>query len=193
MRSEKNISADRIKPELITTFLVLNDITKGKDDVMKRIISALMVVVIAFGLTACNVGAQGNSGAASEQDAKLNEMSLEEILDSTMPETEFVSFNTEITEDTFKDNLFIDYIPNSEAIVSMPMMNAIPHVAVILRLPEGSDAASVAKSIEENADPRKWICVGAEKVVVKHRGNVILFVMSTQEIADAAAANFEAL
>ena len=59
------------------------------------------------------------------------------------------------------------------------------------RVPEGTDAAEIAKQIEDQADPRKWICVEAEKTIVKQRGNVVLLVMSTADVADAVAQAFD--
>ena len=39
------------------------------------------------------------------------------------------------------------------------------------------------KQIKENANPRKWICVEAEEVVVENVGNVVLFLMADKEEA----------
>ena len=36
----------------------------------------------------------------------------------------------------------------------------------------------------DNADPRKWICVTAEKVVAVDSGNYILFVMGGTDLCD---------
>ena len=62
----------------------------------------------------------------------------------------------------------------------------------LLRVPEGTDVAETAAQIEQSANPNKWVCVGAEKTIVKTRGNVVLLVMSQTAIADQIAANFDA-
>ena len=59
-------------------------------------------------------------------------------------------------------------------------------------MPEGTDVAQIAAQIEQSANPNKWVCVGAEKTIVKTRGNVVLLVMSQTAIADQIAANFDA-
>ena len=88
---------------------------------------------------------------------------------------------------------FTPYIEGAEGLVSQPMVGAIPHFAGLIRLPEGADVNAVVNDIKANADPRKWICVEAEKVAVEARGNVVLFVMSSTAIADQMVANFNAI
>ena len=86
---------------------------------------------------------------------------------------------------------FTPYVEGAEGLVSQPMIGAIPHFAGLIRLPEGADVNAVVEDIKANADPRKWICVEAEKVVVEARGNVVLFVMSSTATADVMAENFQ--
>ncbi len=88
---------------------------------------------------------------------------------------------------------YTSYIEGAEGLVSQPMIGAIPHFAGLIRLPEGADVNAVVNDIKANADPRKWICVEAEKVAVEARGNVVLFVMSSTAIADQMVANFNAI
>ena len=99
----------------------------------------------------------------------------------------------ELTSENFSSYLFIDYIEGSEALASEALINAVPHSAVLLKLPEGADIDSIASQIEEKADPRKWICVEAEKTIVRTGDGVILLVMSSTGTAEAIAANFDAL
>jgi len=63
----------------------------------------------------------------------------------------------------------------------------------LVRVSEGTDVAALAANIEANLDPRKWVCAEAEKTAVLTKDNMILVLMSTPEVVDAATANFEAL
>lgn len=108
---------------------------------------------------------------------------------SDLPECGEVELNSE----NFSSYLFIDYIEGSEALASEALINAVPHSAVLLKLPEGADIDSIASQIGENADTRKWICVEAEKAIVRTGDGVILLVMSSTATAEAIAANFDAL
>lgn len=90
----------------------------------------------------------------------------------------------------FEYMFFTSYVEGAESLVSQPMIGAIPHFAGLIRLPEGADVDAVVEDIKANADPRKWICVEAEKVAVVSRSNVVLFVMSSTAIADVMVENF---
>lgn len=51
----------------------------------------------------------------------------------------------------------------------------------------------IAQLIETNADPWKWICMGAEKVVVATNGNVVMLCMASSEQCSALKAAFLAI
>ena len=63
---------------------------------------------------------------------------------------------------------------------------------VLVRVPVDK-AGEVAETMREKADPRKWICVEAEKTVVDRCGGTILLVMSSGETANSILTNFKAL
>lgn len=106
---------------------------------------------------------------------------------------ELMLMNVEVPAENYEYTLFIPYIEGSHAVVSEPMIGSIAHSVALLQLPEDADAEAVAAEIEANMDPRKWICVEAEASWVKASGQYVLMVMSTQEAADAIAANFDAV
>ncbi len=154
---------------------------------MKKIICLLLALLVLLACTAC--------GAESDGSENL-EGSVEELLgrvtkDVTDPEMSLVT--AEATEENFSWYFFIDPIPGAEAWVSEPMIGSIPHFVGLLRVPEGTDAEETRSQIEEKLDPRKWICVEAEKAEVLRRGDLILVVMSDSDAAAKAAANFRAL
>ncbi len=154
---------------------------------MKKIICLLLALLVLLACTAC--------GAESDGSENL-EGSVEELLgrvtkDVTDPEMSLVT--AEATEENFSWYFFIDPIPGAEAWVSEPMIGSIPHFVGLLRVPEGTDPEETRSQIEEKLDPRKWICVEAEKAEVLRRGDLILVVMSDSDAAAKAAANFRAL
>ena len=104
---------------------------------------------------------------------------------------EIMCDNIIISSDQYPYYLFIDYIEGSIAASSSAMIGSIPHSVVLLKLPEDADVAAVAAEIEENMDPRKWICVEAEATMVKTSGQYVLMVMSSQATVDAISANFD--
>lgn len=73
------------------------------------------------------------------------------------------------------------------------MINAIAHSVGVVKLKDGADVEKVKREIKEKANPRKWVCVEAESVIVESRGNTIILIMSFEDIADKIATNFRNL
>lgn len=80
-----------------------------------------------------------------------------------------------------------------ESFYSIPMMNVIPYQCILLRLPADADVETAKQTLVDHADPRKWICVEAESVIVENVGNVVLFVMGDSQTANALQTAFLAL
>lgn len=122
------------------------------------------------------------------------ELTLSDVLSSVQYDVELPKVGTTaLSSDLYKSYLFIDYIDGSEALTSDALIGSIAHSLVVLKLPEGVDAAATAESIRTNADPRKWICVEAEKVSVVSSGRFVMLVMSDTATVDAIVANFNYL
>lgn len=155
---------------------------------MKKIITLALAATMIMSLAACGA----KTPVAEEKPGDT--MSLSEIFTDILDVENMPAIaDIEINKDNFESFLFIPPIEGAEALASEGMISAVAHSAVLLRLPEGADAAAVAKSIEENANPRKWVCVEAEKTTVSVHGNTILLVMSFTDTTDAITANFDNL
>ncbi len=102
-----------------------------------------------------------------------------------------------IDADMFEYYTFIPYEDGFEGLAYEPMIGSIPWSVVLVRVPEGTDAETVASSIKENADPRKWICVEADIVETYVNGDVVMLIMvnseNHSEAAEKMAENFKAL
>ena len=68
-----------------------------------------------------------------------------------------------------------------DSVKSESMMMPSNHSLCIVEVKAGEDVASVKNDIFTNANPRKWICANADKVMVVDSGNIIMLVMSTEE------------
>ena len=119
---------------------------------------------------------------------------LDEIMTAILDGVELPAVDQFVPDDElFSSYLFIDPVEGADVLVSEAMINAVAHSVALLRVPEGTDAASIADQIRENANPRKWVCVEAEKTEVVQQGNLILLCMSFEDTCDAIVANFNAL
>ena len=156
---------------------------------MRKYAAILVAVLALLALAAC--GAKAPEAETFPGDT----MSLEEIFTSIqkdapdLPDTASI----QLTDENFSSYLFIEPVEGAEGLASDALINVVPHSAVLLRVPDGTDAEAVAAQIRENADPRKWICVEAEETAVVSHGQTILLVMSAPTTVSAMTANFDAL
>lgn len=159
----------------------------------RRITACFLTLVLAMAVFA---------GCGKEQQAANLEGSCEEILnkvyenaklDDDVREAMQYYQTTPVDEATAEYVLGTTDVKYAEAVVSAPMMNAVAYQCVILRVAEGEDVEAAKKLLSDNADPRKWVCVEAESVVVENVGDVILYIMADQATADAVKTSFLAL
>lgn len=101
--------------------------------------------------------------------------------------------NIPLDETNFSYYTFVDYVEGAVAVANESMIGAQAHSIVLVWLPDKSKVASVAANIEKNMNPRKWICVEAEKSFVRTKGNYILLVMTKGDLANKIEANFNSL
>ncbi len=84
----------------------------------------------------------------------------------------------------------VTYTEGMRVAENTPMMVLPAHIALLIEVPEGQDADEYAKELAENANPRWNICASAESVQSAARDGLVLFVMSSTEIADALISAF---
>lgn len=159
---------------------------------MKKWISLVFVTVLALSLVACG---------SKKSDVKL-EGSVSDILgqvyenaelDPGLVEAMQYFDQGEITPELAETVLGTDDVEFTEGVYSMPMMSAQAYQCVLLRLPEGADIEEAKQTLLDNADPRKWVCVEAESVIVENVGDVVLFLMSDSATGEAIKTSFLAL
>ena len=118
-------------------------------------------------------------GFAEDELPMLEKTDMKTLIDSEM-------FNLET-------DLGIKELNYEEATVSFPTIGSVPHQVVVIKLKDGEDAVTITANIKEKINPRKWVCVKAEKVFVKKRGNKIIAVMADEKSAKKIIENFRNL
>lgn len=83
-------------------------------------------------------------------------------------------------------------IPYKEGICSLPLISSIAYQCVLLRV-EPEDVDTVKKTLQENADADKWVCVSAETILAESRGDLVLFAMCREDVAYALSSAFQSL
>ncbi len=150
---------------------------------MKKLVYVFCTIALCFMLTGCK---EANiEGTLPEIMDKLYEGISEE-------EKPMMLENVELTDENFKYYAFSD-VNYKEAIASESMTGSIAHSVVLIRLNDSKDAEKVVADIEKNADPRKWICVEAENTYVLSKGDLVVLIMSNNDLASKIKKNFEDL
>ncbi len=152
---------------------------------MKKTVALLLVLILTCAFAGCGGGA----------DSALDSLSLSEIMEKCLDGVADLPSvaDIELNADNFSYFAFTDMPEGAEGLASEAQISAVAHSVVLVRVADKSEAETLAAQMEQNADPNKWICVGAEKVIVTQRGNVVLLVMSWTDTAQAIADNFAAI
>ncbi len=177
---------------------------------MKKLIALLCALSLTFSLAACASAPKEDPKepvpevvAPEEEETPevetpanpVEDMTLADIMAAMEKDVETLPAvgPMELTEENFEMFAFIPYAEGLEGYVSEAMIGAMAHSAVLIRVTGDQDPAEVAAQITENLNPRKWICVEAEKSVVRQYGNTIALVMSWTQTANQMISNFDAL
>lgn len=154
----------------------------------KIIIAVLAIIVIAaIAITVIFTNKEKNvEGNLEDLMSKVYE---------NIPEDErpMMLTNIEINEENVEGFLGTADIKFEEAIASESEINVVAHSVVLLRTQEGANAKKIAKKIEGSIDPRKWVCVEAEKCIVKSKGDLVILIMTSNENAQKIEASFNSL
>ena len=151
---------------------------------MKKVLKASLVAISLLVLM-CGCGNKNLTLSTTEIIDKV----YEGIDEDDLP----VVGNTEITKENMEYYLGVKDLDIKEGYASEAMINAIPHSVVVIKLNEGADIEKAKADIKKSADPRKWICVEAEQVVVDNIGDTIILIMSDNELTPAILSNFKKL
>ena len=148
-----------------------------------------------FGLGLLIIGALFLTGCSAKEENI--EGSLEEIMDKlyegiSEDELPMGLSNIEITSENVEGYLGTSDIEFESALASESMVGSIAHSIILVRAKENQDIEALKKQIEDNINPNKWVCVTAENVVVKNKGDLILVIM-TNELAPKIEENFDKL
>ena len=101
--------------------------------------------------------------------------------------------NMEVNSENIESFIGTANVKYTEALANESMVGAIAHSVVLVRLEDSQDPAAAVEEIKNKVDPRKWICVEASNVVVKNKGNLVVLIMSNEELAPKLESNFDNL
>ena len=89
-----------------------------------------------------------------------------------------------LTQAEYEENI-------EEGVFYESMMSPANQSYCLLKVKEGADVASIQQKVFENANPRKWICMTADRLLVMADDSYIMLAMGTNEACEALKAEFE--
>ena len=151
---------------------------------MKKLICALLALSLVLAMTACG----GKQTAETTAPAANIEGTMEELLNKVIEQrpVEFAGGVIPIDlTDTSEEGLWAiksytgldDASQLTEAAAFEPMMGSLAFSMVMARTAEGVDARTVAEAMKSGVDPRKWICVEADDMLVAGYADVVMLIM----------------
>lgn len=164
-----------------------------------KIIIAVVIAIVAVVAILVGVFTFGNS----KPESNLTINSAEDL--TTLVDQIYAGISIEMpmlmtmpVDTTDADSVkYMTGLENAEnvefAVVSEPMMSSQAYSMVLVKAKDGADVDEMAKSMNENIDERKWICVTAEKIYTATSGNVICLVMSNPDTAKTVYESFKTI
>ena len=164
---------------------------------MKKLLSVLLTLTLVLSLAACGgkktdettAPAEETTTAQTETTAPASfEGTMEELVNKIIENrpVEFMGAAMVIDlTDTSEDGQWMvksftgleDASVITEAAVYEPMMGSLAFSLVTVRVAPDGDAQAVAESMKAGIDPRKWICVEADDLLVAGRGDIVMLIM----------------
>lgn len=149
---------------------------------MKKILSFLLIFVFLFGMTGCG----------KKQD--IIEGKLEDIMSVVYGDIKdglpAYLENIEINDENIEMYLGTKDLDYKEALANESMISSVAHSVVLVRMNHIEDVEKAKETIREKINPRKWVCVWAENVIVESRGDLILVVLN-DEVGEDLLKNFQ--
>ena len=154
---------------------------------MKKILSMILALSLVLSLAACGGNAAAPTTEATEAAVSV-EATCEELLNQIV-EKQPVEFMGGIIPvdlaDTSEDGLWaINYFTGlqdasqiTEVSIFEPMMGSIAFSMVMVRVAPEAGTKTVAEAMKSGIDTRKWICVGADDILVAGYVDMVMLIM----------------
>lgn len=91
-----------------------------------------------------------------------------------------------LTEDEYTANI-------EEGVFYESMMSPANQSYCLLKVKDGADVEDLMQKVFDNVNPRKWICMSADRVLVMGDDSYIMLAMGTKESCDALKTEFATL
>lgn len=180
---------------------------------MKKLALTLTALTLALALAGCGASNAGSSSmgtssapssmvqsgdsqsAASGDLTSVMDSLFDGVAEDQMPmlmPQEDGSKYAPLTADNSEYNVGVALDAYKEGICAEAAMSAQAHSVCLLKANSADEAAQLAKDVAAGANPRKWVCVEAERTIVAYSGDTVLLAMSYNDLAQTVLDNFKA-
>lgn len=173
---------------------------------MKKLIAALLALTMVCSFAGCAANDPTEAPTETPTEAPTQAPteaptqapsafsgSLEELVDAIYEKApiDMMVMTTNLIENPGEENYLFtsctglnDLALVSDAVVSESMIGSIAYSLVLVKVPDAANAQSVGESMKSGIDPRKWICVEADDLMVCGKGDVVMLVMMDSSFAE---------
>lgn len=155
-----------------------------------KLITLLVIVVVVAGIAIAAVLTMAPEPNVEGTLEEIMEKIYAGIADEEKP---MMLMNVEVTAENVEGFLGTASVKYKEALASESGVGSIAHSVVLVRCNSAKEAADVAETVKASANPRKWICVTADQVIVETKGDLVILIMSNSTLAPKLEANFGGL
>ena len=151
---------------------------------MKKFIALMLVIAMAASLAACGNKAADKTpleGTMEENTMKVMEIAPVEFMGGIIP--------VDLTDTSEDGKWAVSYFTGlsdaakiTDVAVYESMMGSQAFSLVMVRTAEGTDPKAVAEEMKSGIDPRKWICVGADEIMVAGYSDTVMFIMVDSQL-----------
>lgn len=176
---------------------------KGENKMNKstKMIIIVIAIIAIIAVVAVILVKSNNRISAEESSLQVSSAEdLKSLVDKVYEGVTAEMYNVETKDIDLSDATNVKYSMGLEngdnieyAVISEPMINAQPYSFIMAKVKEGVNADEVAKTMSENIDTRKWICVSADKLFATSSGDIVFLVMSDNEKATGVYESFKNL
>ncbi len=151
---------------------------------MKKIIAVLISSLMLVSMVGCGTSKTESDPVLQEDVTTILDTIYERAeLDDEFRQSLEHYQKVEITEEISSLYFGETDVKFTQGVASAPMMSSVPYELVLFKVEEGTDIEALKTQIKENADPRKWICVEAEEVIVENIDDTVMFLMANSDVA----------
>ena len=147
---------------------------------MKKIFK-IALITLTCGILLVGCGKKENNNSKFD----LNTANLDTIMDKLyvgFKEDELPTMVTkELTKDELSSYIGLEEFDYNESLISEPMIGSIPHYIALLRVNDNVDIEAAKKDMKEKINPRKWICVEADQVIIDNIDNLMVVIVTKSD------------